>query len=160
MTPKLLPPALVQRDADYVQQFQDLASLNLQVRALGPSKERLVLKAILERGVGNHAASLEAATDAVALDADLAEAHYQVGLALLAIALRKAGDVPSGPTERAAPDDSILDLGRKAVEAFREAARLDKDAECADLVEALSELVSGSEDELTAALRASLHASP
>lgn len=108
----------VPADLDYVESFQALSKANLEIRRYGPSAERLLRKAHLERDVGNHASSLAAAQDALVLDPRNPEMHYQVGLAFLYLALAKAGALPVGPSPTELPEDSARDLLDKAVAGF------------------------------------------
>lgn len=109
---------LVPSDLDYVESFQSLSKVNLEIRRYGPTAERLVRKAHLERDVGNHASSLVAAQDALVLDPRNPEMHYQVGLAFLYLALAKAGALPVGPSPSEMPEDGTPALLEKAVAAF------------------------------------------
>src|ERR1041385_2868336 len=109
----------VPSDLDYVESFQALAKANLEIRRYGPSAERLLRKAHLERDVGNHASSLAAAQDALVLDPRDPEMHYQVGVAFLYLALAKAGALPVGPSPTELPQESARDLLEKAIAGFR-----------------------------------------
>ncbi|MFA5945150.1 MAG: hypothetical protein WC876_11870 [Candidatus Thermoplasmatota archaeon] len=109
----------VPSDLDYVESFQVLSKVNLELRRHGPTGERLIRKAHLERDVGNHAASLEAVQEAVALDPRNPEMHYQVGLAFLYLALAKADALPVGPNASDLPAEPTTALLGKAVSAFR-----------------------------------------
>jgi tetratricopeptide (TPR) repeat protein len=109
----------VPADLDYVESFQALSKVNLEIRRYGPTAERLVRKAHLERDVGNHASSLVAAQDALVLDPRNPEMHYQVGLAFLYLALAKASALPVGPSPSELPEDPASALLGKAVAAFR-----------------------------------------
>lgn len=109
----------VPADLDYVEAFQALSKVNLEIRRYGPSAERLIRKAHLERDVGNHASSLVSAQDALVLDPRDPEMHYHVGLAFLYLALAKAGALPVGPSPSELPDDATTSLLEKAVAAFR-----------------------------------------
>lgn len=122
----------VPQDLDYVESFQALSRTNLEIRRYGPTGERLVRKSHLERDVGNHAASLVSAQDALVLDPRNPEMHYQVGLAFLYLALAKADALPVGPSPGPLPDDSSADLLGKAVAAFSMVTELnprDEDAQ-------------------------------
>jgi tetratricopeptide (TPR) repeat protein len=114
----------VPADLDYVEHFQVLSGVNLEIRRHGPSAERLLRKAILEMDIGNYAASLAAAQDACALDPVSAETHHQVGLAYLLLAMAKAGAVPTGPGVRETPSESCMELLDKAIGALRDVVRL------------------------------------
>lgn len=111
----------VPRDLDYVESFQALSKVNLELRRLGPSADRLLRRAQLERAVGNHAASLVACQDALVLDPANGEMHYQVGLAQLFLALSKADMLPVGPRAPDLPDDSVGVLLRRAADCFAKA---------------------------------------
>ena len=108
----------VPADLDYVESFQALSKVNLEIRRYGPTAERLIRKAHLERDVGNHASSLVAAQDALVLDPRNPEMHYHVGLAFLYLALAKADALPVGPSPTELPDDPTSALLSKAVAAF------------------------------------------
>src|ERR1051326_1474250 len=109
----------VPSDLDYVESFQALAKANLEIRRYGPSAERLLRKAHLERDVGNHASSLASAQDALVLDPRNPEMHYQVGMAFLYLALAKASALPVGPSPTELPQETAGVLLEKAVAAFR-----------------------------------------
>lgn len=110
---------LVPADLDYVESFQALSKVNLEIRRYGPTAERLVRKAHLERDVGNHGSSLVACQDALVLDPRNPEMHYQVGLAFLYLALAKAGALPVGPSPSDLPEDATAALLEKAIAAFQ-----------------------------------------
>ena len=121
----------VPRDVDYVESFQALSRINLELRRLGPSAQRLLRRAQLERAVGNHAASLAASQDALVLEPANAEMHYQVGVAHLFLALAKAEALPVGPRPTDLPDESLQTLVQRAADAFAKALELnpaDEDA--------------------------------
>lgn len=111
----------VPRDLDYVESFQALSRLNLELRRLGPSAERLLRRAHLERAVGNHAASLAATQDALILEPANAETHYQVGVAHLYLAFAKADLLPVGPRAPTLPAESVAVLLGRAVDSFAKA---------------------------------------
>lgn len=105
-------------DVDYVESFQALSKINLELRRLGPSAQRLLRRAQLERAVGNHAASLTACEDALVLEPTNAEMHYQVGVANLFLALAKAEALPVGPRVPDLPDEAPSVLLRRAATCF------------------------------------------
>lgn len=109
------------RDLDYVGSFQALSRVHLELRKLGPSPERLLRRAQLERAVGNHAASLAAAQDALLLQPQAGEMHYQVGIAYLFLALAKAGVLPVGPSASELPYEGVGALLQRARDAFARA---------------------------------------
>jgi len=118
-------------DLDYVESFQALSRINLELRRHGPSAERLLRRAAMERAVGNHAASLAAAQDAMVLEPQNPEMHYQVGVAYLFLALAKAEALPVGPRPTELPDDSLSTLLRRAADSFHKAHEMnpaDEDA--------------------------------
>jgi len=149
----------VPADLDYVEHFQVLSGVNLEIRRHGPSADRLLRKAILEMDIGNYAASLAAAQDACALDPVSAETHHQVGLAYLFLALAKAGAVPTGPGVRETPAESSLGLLQRAVGAFEDVLRLNPhDQETADDLEMLRHwCTTDSEAKLNRMLRSVLN---
>ncbi|MEK6976028.1 MAG: hypothetical protein AABY18_06770 [Candidatus Thermoplasmatota archaeon] len=116
-------------DLDYVESFQALSRINLELRRHGPSADRLLRRANLERAVGNHAASLAAAQDALVLEPQNAEMHYQVGVANLFLALAKAEALPVGPRRTELPDESLSELLRRACDAFAKAAEMNPEDE-------------------------------
>jgi hypothetical protein len=146
-------------DLDYVQHFQVLAAVNLEIRRQGPNAERLLRKAILELDVGNFGAGLTAAQDAVALDALRAEPHYHIGMAYLLLALVKAGAIPAGPGHAEQPDESVTGLVLRAVDGLAQAAKLNTgDEETQADVETLKALLKAhsSDRGLAQALRGSV----
>ena len=148
----------VPADVDYVDGFQALARLMLELRRDGPSVERLLRRAHLEREVGNHLASLKAARQALELDPDNGEVHYETGLAYLFLALARADVLPVGPKATDLPDQGIAELLALAVEAFSTALGLNpNDEDARNDVAAIAELLTMGDDEdrLADALRAS-----
>lgn len=146
----------VPADLDYVESFQALSKVNLEIRRYGPSAERLIRKAHLERDVGNHAAGLVAAQDALVLDPRDPEMHYQVGLAFLYLALAKARALPVGPSPTELPDETASELLSKSVAAFRMVLELNpKDEDARQDATALQSILDahGSDDQLGVALR-------
>ncbi|HEX2065386.1 MAG TPA: hypothetical protein VHI93_01100, partial [Candidatus Thermoplasmatota archaeon] len=91
MRPRLIAQLVHAADLDYVEHFQMLSAVNLEIRRSGPTAERLLRKAILEMDVGNFLASLAAAEDALALDPKSPEVRHQLGRINLRLALAKAG---------------------------------------------------------------------
>lgn len=147
-----------ERDLDYVERFQALAVLNMEIRKSGPNAERMLRKSVLEMDVGNYTASLTAAQDAVALDPISAETHHQVGMSLLVVALSKAGAVPGGPGQEEGPEP-VLGVLTRAVACFRAALeRNPRDEETGTLSTALQATLRDHPDEkrLRAALRMAL----
>jgi len=144
------------QDLDYVERFQRLAALNLEMRKDGPTVPILLRKSILETGVGNHAAALQAALDAVALDGGDAEAHHQVGRASLMLALVRAGVVPQ--TGDGGGQGTATGLLGQAAGEFRAAAGLvpgdDESLEDAAFLESMLE-ANDTEAALVEAIRAS-----
>lgn len=109
------------RDVDYVESFQALSRIHLELRRMGPSADRLLRRAQLERAVGNHAASLAAAQDALVLQPQDPEMHYQVGVAHLFLALAKADLLPVGPRPTDLPSDALTTLLERARDCFGKA---------------------------------------
>jgi tetratricopeptide (TPR) repeat protein len=145
----------VPADLDYVEHFQVLSGVNLEIRRHGPNADRLLRKAILEMDIGNFSASLAAAQASCALDPVSAETHHQVGLAYLLLAMARAGAVPTGPGVRETPSESCTALIQRALESFREVLRLNpEDQETRDGVAMLEDWTGfESEAKLNKALR-------
>jgi hypothetical protein len=147
----------VPADLDYVESFQALSKVNLEVRRYGPTAERLLRKAHLERDVGNHASSLVAAQDALVLDPRNPEMHYHVGLAFLYLALAKAGALPVGPSPTELPEEDATALLGKAVAAFQMVLELNpRDEDARTDANALQAVLDSHPDDrrLSEALRA------
>ncbi len=117
---QVLVAQLVGSDADYVTHFGELQALNLEIRAQGPTTERLLRKAILELDVGNFLASVDAARDAVAMAPFAADTHHLLGLAYVHVAFAKAGMIPQGPGHGEGVPESVTGLLWRALEQFRE----------------------------------------
>lgn len=111
---QLVPPP---SERDYLEHFQCLASVNLEIRQRGPTADRLLRKSILEMDVGNFAASLDAARDAAELREEDPEARYQEAMALVLLAFTKAG-VLAGSPGMESPLASVSTLLKQAAEAF------------------------------------------
>lgn len=146
-------------DLDYVERFQTLAKVNLEMRNAGPTADRLLRKAVLEIEVGNYAAGLEAARDAITMDGTSPEAHYQAAVAHVLLAYVRIGALPLAPGAHQLPGEAAQEHLRKALDGFREAVRLNPvDDEARDDVHALERILErhGDEQGLSEALRASL----
>ncbi len=135
-------------DVDYVQHFQGLAALNLEIKRLGPSAERMLRKAILEMDVGNFEAGVKAAEHARELSPSTTEIHYQYGLANVLLACAKADAIPSGPGQQIPARTGVKALLEEAVEAFEEVVNLnDCDDEARRGLRALKTLLADGADE-------------
>lgn len=146
----------VPTDLDYVQAFQSLAELIVEMRRDGPSVDRLLRRSLLERGVGNHPASLRSARQALELDPQNPEGHYELGLAYFFLALAKAGALPMAPSATPMPEETLQDLLSLAVESFSRVVELNPaDEDAAQDLAAIAEVlaVGVEEDALAAALR-------
>lgn len=115
---ELHPPV----DADYVDQFQRLAELNLQMKRDGPSKSLLLRRSLLEAALGNFHAGRVAAKDAVLLDREDPECLFQQGMSCLFLAYAEAGAVATSPADSGWEDIPVDQLLREAEEAFLAAA--------------------------------------
>lgn len=124
MRPRLIAQLVHAADLDYVEHFQLLSAVNLEIRRSGPTAERLLRKAILEMDVGNFLASLSAAEDALALAPRSAEVRHQLGCINLRLALAKAGAIPLGPGAEKGILQSPTELLQAAIDAFETAVRL------------------------------------
>lgn len=87
----------VPAETDYLEHFQALATVNLEIHHHGPSAHRLLRKSILEADIGNYTAALEAARDAIDVAPTLTEAHYQEGMCLMLLAFSRAGVLAGAP---------------------------------------------------------------
>lgn len=113
----LLEVVTAPAEEDYVQHFQALAQVNLEIRQSGPTAQRLLRKSILEMDIGNYSASLDAARDALDLKPELPEASYQEGMALMLLAFTKVG-VLAGAPGMAMPIARARRLLEQAAESF------------------------------------------
>lgn len=142
----------VPADLDYVNGFQELARLNLQLRREGPSVELLLRRASLERAVGNHRASLDAVLDAQRLAPDHAEVQYELGVTYFFLAMSEAGALPVGPLHRSAPTEGVRALLSAALDAFTTVIELNPaDAEAARDLGAIADLLAAQSDDLALA---------
>lgn len=114
-------------DSDYVENFQALADVNVALQQEGPTAELLLRKAMFELDLGNYGAARRAARDALDMDPDLAEAHYQEGLANLLLAFARAGVVPAGPGHATTPGESIESLLQATATCFGHTLRISPD---------------------------------
>ena len=122
---ELVPTAT---EADYIQHFQALATVNLEIRQRGATAERLLRRSILEMDVGNFQASLDAAQDALDLRPDLNEARYQEGMSLIMLAFTKLG-VVAGAAGMETPIARPRTMLEQAAEAFGKAERANPEDE-------------------------------
>jgi hypothetical protein len=139
---------LATEEPDYVEHFQRLAHVNLEIGQGGPTCERLLRKSILERDVGNYHASVEAATQASLREPQNAEAHYQAAMAAVHLAFVRAGALPPGPGQGEVPRQTIFRLVQSAAERLGEAIRLrPEDLEAVEDLEALNRFLAGHDGE-------------
>ncbi|MHB8633127.1 MAG: hypothetical protein ACYDBQ_04040 [Thermoplasmatota archaeon] len=94
---RLLQQFKAQSDVDYVDCFQGLAALSLEIRRSGPTPERLLRKATLEMDIGNHVAALAAARHAGQLASRAGEPHFVAARALVLMALVRARALAGAP---------------------------------------------------------------
>lgn len=136
------------QDADYVERFQALAAVNLELRRQGANASRLLQKAALEIDVGNHASALAAARHAIQLAPRDAEPHFVAARALMLMALVRARVLPGATGSpgdaahtREAPRESARQLSAEAVGELHAALRLnaedDEALEDAALIDAM-----------------------
>ncbi|MEA3203732.1 MAG: hypothetical protein QOI63_1411 [Thermoplasmata archaeon] len=100
--PRPLVPDLhlpLRESIDYVEGFQDLARLGVEIHRSGPTLPLLLRKAVLELRVGSYAAASDAASDALVCNDQCAEAHWLHALALLGLCLVDLGLLTEGPGE-------------------------------------------------------------
>lgn len=90
MTRKLVQ-LLVPAEADYVETFQNLARLHVEMQRQGATAARLARAAVLELQMGHIPEAHAAAELAVRRDRQEAEAHYALARTEIAQALRQAG---------------------------------------------------------------------
>ncbi len=151
----LLELVTAPQEADYLQHFQALSTVNLEIRQRGASPERLLQKSILEADIGNFQAALDAARDASDLRPDMAEARYQEGMSLILLAFTKVGvlaGAPNMPTPIARPRVLL----EQAAEAFSQSVQANPDdEEAAEDLAALSGFLATTDDDgiLESALR-------
>lgn len=158
MRSRLITELVSAPNLDYVESFQTLSALNLEMRRQGPSAPLLLRKAILEMGCGNYAACLSAALDAAAMEPLSAETHHQVGSAYFLLALARSGAVPAGPGH-AHEDQPAIVLLSKSIDSFRQSIRLNPGDEEADADLAILEQLqrdADTEHKLIQALRRSV----
>lgn len=149
---QLLPP---QEESDYVEHFQALAAVNVEIRQRGPTAERLLRKSILEMDVGNFAACVDSARDAAEVRPRFAEAHYQQGMGLLLLAFTRAG-VMAGAPAMEQPVGSTRTIMQHAARALRNALDINgSDDEVAEDVAVLEAFIGRyeSDHELETALQ-------
>ncbi|MGB1586266.1 MAG: hypothetical protein ACPHID_04390 [Thermoplasmatota archaeon] len=143
-------------EEDYVQHFQALARVNLEIREYGPTATRLLCKSILESDIGNYSAALDDARDALDLKPELSEAHYQEAMALMLLAFTRVG-VLAGSPGMAMPLARARRLLEQAATSFGAAAELnDEDEEAQADADAILGFLAQNEDDDD--LEAALHA--
>ncbi|MHB8633461.1 MAG: hypothetical protein ACYDBQ_05755 [Thermoplasmatota archaeon] len=120
---------------DYVEVFQRLSAVNLEICSQGPSAPRLIQKAIREEAAGNPAAALAACLHAIALDPRSGEAHFQAANSYLQQALA----LPRGRRQERADRAAALVSEARRHLALALERNLD-DLEAQELLEALREV--------------------
>ena len=121
---RLLTQLQAPQDLDYVERFQTLAAVNLEIRRTGPSSPRLLRKAALEMDIGNHAAALAAARHACQLTPKESEAHFQVARALVLLALVRSKAIAGAPGTPDETGEAPAQLLHDAVQEFKAVLRL------------------------------------
>lgn len=146
----------VPAETDYLEHFQALARVNLEMRQQGPTAQLLVRKSFLEADIGNYTAALDAARDAIDVAPTLSEARYQEGMSLMLLAFSRVGLLAGSPglASPLARARTLLEQSRDAFAATLEINPADEEAEL-DL-QALEAFLRrhGEDDALETALRA------
>lgn len=114
-------------NTDYVEEFQALAAVNLEIQAKGATASRLLRKAILEVHVGDYADARESVERALDASPASAEAHYQRGVAYALLACLKADAIPAGPGHHDLPKESLRFLLTEAARSFAKAVACNAD---------------------------------
>lgn len=141
---QLVPP---QQESDYLEHFQALSAVNLEIRQQGATPERLLRKSILEVDIGNFSAGLDAARDAAEMRPEWGEAHYQEAMTLLLLAFTKAG-VLAGAPGMEPPLGSIRTLMDHATRGFSRALQFNHgDEEVKEDLAVLARFLARHEDE-------------
>lgn len=152
MASRLAQVFQVPTDLDYVAGFQDLARVNLEIRRQGPTVERLLRKATLERAIGNHWAGLQAIVEAQRMAPDHPEVQYGLGVTYFFLAMAEAGALPVGPKPPGGTSQGVRELLTLALDAFAVLVqRNPEDAEAARDLSVISELLAAQSDDLTLA---------
>ncbi len=139
-------------DPDYVYCFGRVAAVEVTIRRRGPSPGLLLRRAMLLMAMGNYESALEAAQEAVRLSPRVGEAHFQEGLAWLALAAVQCG-APAAPGVCLPPPRPLLTLVENAHAAFCSAALCARDEEADAVARRLGRLLAMDEPAMCAALR-------
>lgn len=121
---RLLQQLQAPQDLDYVERFQTLAQVNLEIRRTGPNADRLLRKATLEMDIGNHAAALAAARHAAQLAPRMPEPHFLAARALVLLALVRSKAIAGAPGVQDEPGEPPVQLMQDAIQEFRAVLRL------------------------------------
>lgn len=128
---------------DYVSTFNTLTALRLRMRRRGTTHALLLQRSRLEAALGNHHAALEAAQDAVELQPDESEGHFQEGMCWGHLALLRAGRLPPAPGTAAVPAENVEALLENAAAAFSTSLELcPEDPDTARIMEALERCIA------------------
>ncbi len=129
------------QESDYVQCFEQMAFVEVEIRRRGPSPHLLIRRAQLHLAIGNYAPALRAAQEAVARAPRDGEAHYQEGLAWIAMARVQCG-AAAAPGVAVPARRPLITLIENAYEAFCAAAKCcPEDTEAKELVKEVESLL-------------------
>ncbi len=151
----LLDPLATAMDPDYVHCFEQMAEIEVTIRRRGPSPHLLMRRATILMALGNYAPALQAARDAVLRSPRHGDAHFQEGLAWVALARVQCGAVVAPGVAAPAPRP-LMTLLENAYGAFCAAATCaEGDDEALDAARRLEAWLRLDEPTLIRALSAS-----
>lgn len=131
--------------ADYVETFQALAIVNLEIQNYGPTAERLLRRGLLEIDMGAYVDARESIQDALIADASIPEGMYYLGVANVLLCLQKAG-VIAGSAGQVAPEPARVHM-EQACSAFRTAVALNDDDDLHSQLAACEDLLAAADGE-------------
>jgi hypothetical protein len=131
--------------ADYVETFQSLAIVNMEIQKMGPTPERLLCRGLLEIDMGAYVDARESIQDALIANSGIAEGMYYLGVANVLLCLQRAG-VIAGSAGQLAPEPARVHM-EQACSAFRSALALNSDEDLQSQLTACEDLLAEAEGE-------------
>ncbi|MGB1696929.1 MAG: hypothetical protein ACPHK8_00855 [Thermoplasmatota archaeon] len=130
---------------DYVEAFQAISHVNMEIQKMGPTPERLLRRAVLEIDMGSYVDARESIQDSLLAGHQAPEAMYYLGIVNVFLAMQKAGAIAAAAGQFA-PEPARVHM-EQACAAFRSALALNEDEDLQAQLEACEDLLEEAPDE-------------
>ena len=130
---------------DYVETFQAISEVNLEIQRFGPTPTRLLKRGVLEIDMGSYVDARTSIQDALVVRDDMPEALYYLGVANVFLSMQRVGIIAAAAGQFA-PEPARSHM-QQAVAAFEAALALAPDEDLEAQLEACRSLLEDAPDE-------------